>query len=214
MTSVVHHCTREFVRFGLQLRHRLWRTLGKPTQTNDVDPHTTWEEHFEPFCQVATASGAEWTCDGHGDWYLLKPYRAPLEPAVDELLELLGMPGRLMIGELQEQIVTTITARNLAAFFRLGMPLPMERLKRTHDAERCHGDKTRGGCAECQRREAEHPYCDKRRDDTDRQRCALDRVLNRFTDSEFHGGPSQVGLFGDNQNTREVSPHLSEGGDA
>lgn len=209
MTSVLHYCARKFARFGLQLRDRVRRTLSKSAQASDVDPRAAWEAYFKSFCQVVTASGAHWTCDGYGDWRLLKSYPAPLETAVDELLECLGMPGRLDIGNSQEQIVATVTARHLAAAYRLGLLLPMEHLKRADEAKRCHGNEARIGCTECQRRESEYAYCHQRSDHTHRQCCAIERVLNCFSYFEFHGGSLSVDRSGDDQHNKEQSPHHS-----
>lgn len=215
MSALISQRARQFVGLGLQFVQKVSAVLREAAATEQSDPNSAWKANFQPFCQVTTAGGAKWACDGHGNWYLIEANSIPLEASVAELLEQFGMPAGASLDDVEQQALIARRAHNLAAFYRLGLALPMEYLQRTYAAKdtnskcdspcRAKNQRTKTKCADCHK--------------AGQDACGLGGSFKCATDGGadsvfIHGGSSVgVGLVGADHATRELSPRLYRGGD-
>lgn len=215
MSQSAGHPARKLVRFCMQLANKTITALRKPAVAVNRDSQSSWKRHFEPFCQVATASGAKWTCNGKGGWHLLEANGVPLETAVAELLEFFGIPLGPLVYSTEHEAGVFRRVLAFASFYRLGAALPMVDFECADRAENEDGKRNsvcRGQC------KGAKPKC-ANRDQAGQDACGLSRSLkcatNDAADSIFiHGGSSVgVGLVGADHATRELSPRLYRGGD-
>lgn len=131
--------TRHLVHFLSKSIQCLPGSSMESASTEHLDAKTAWKAHFDGLCQVTTASGAEWTCNGDGGWHLLEANGVPLEAAVAEFLEQLGIPAGVSLTDSDQQVVEFSIAARLAEFYRMGFALPIEELRSSRYAK----------CSEC-----------------------------------------------------------------
>jgi hypothetical protein len=122
----------ELCRFVNQLGLAPGRGDHPATFAYECDPDASWEAHLGPLREVVVACGAKWTRDGEGRWYILETNGAEKETAVRELLECFGFPTGFRLASGLKQ---SVYIERLTALHELGLPLPMEQLKRTEKAQ-------------------------------------------------------------------------------
>lgn len=144
MSNLFNRCTRKVLSFSFKLGNKVRTVYAEPASATVTDPKAVRKAHFEPFCQVTTAGGTEWACNGNGEWLLLEANGIPLEYAIQELFEQMGIPVRGSIDH-EHQFLTPSNIVQMAALYRLGLYVAIGYFKRIY------GTKDSGICrAECQ----------------------------------------------------------------
>lgn len=117
--------------------HRFGQSRFEAAHAKNMDGQAAWKAHFDGFCQLVTASGAEWACNGKGYWQLLEANGVPLETAVGDFVELLGSPARVGIRHPEQPITIKLDTSRLAELYRLGFLLPIVDFECSYHSKSC-----------------------------------------------------------------------------
>lgn len=190
MKTLLDRCTRKVLSFSFKLNGKVRTVFAKPATATVTDPKAARKAHFEPFCQVTTASGTEWACNGNGEWQLLEANGIPLETAMQELFEQMGVPVGVSVHYVEHQVLTPEHIVQLAALYRLGFCLSMEYFKRTYGTKDSHSDSSRICRAECQGCKPKSADGDKASQHANSQCSAFQRTADCFTNFNIHASSS------------------------
>lgn len=152
----------------LKLSKRMRAVLGKSTCADVGDLMSEREAYFAPFCQVSTASGTQWACEGHGCFYVLKAKDVEEKASVAELLYHAHITFPIALEGCIEE--SDIWLTRMQSLFEAGLGVPLKYLSQAkqsqerscqpyrsvfkkchHDAD-CHDGQQRRngpGCHDC-----------------------------------------------------------------
>lgn len=174
------------------LSRKIRAAFGRTAHTAQADTNTPWKMHFEQFCQMTGASGAQWACNGYGKWHLIEANDVPLEAAIAELLEHFGLPFWVFGHELGHQLIAGFSLEGLAALYRLGFLLPVEDLQRACDTEYSRGHSRNFDSRQKQCRKTKSANCEQPCQRASGQNCLFQRTSDDCTSFYFHGNPCCV----------------------
>ena len=166
---LAHLCQR----FGAGVLHLLSITAG----AEQSDPWAQRQAKFRPFCKVATACGAKWSCDGYGNLKLIETNDTEACVMVTEILELFDIPSWMSPADFLERRAIIVDV--LTACVEDGRSLPIRNLIRADEAERAEGRVLSYAEVE-DRHEAKYADCAQYGDGTCLLRCPLEHISDRF----------------------------------
>lgn len=181
-TSHSYRRPGKMLRLLQQLRDGLSALCNKPAQAVELDRKAAWKACFDPFCHLSGASGAEWACNGQGNWQLLETHGMELEAAVLEILDQYWVPKGIGLSDTGDKV---IHAHSLTALYQLGMPLTVEYFCGADETDHGNADPCRFVRAISQHGQAECAYAKQQRERADR----IQRAFQRDPDHVFHVSP-------------------------
>lgn len=117
----------------LKLPKRMRAVLGKSTRADMDDLVSEWEAYFASFCQVSTASGTQWTCEGQGCFYVLKTKNVEAKASVAEFLYHAHIAFPMALEGCIEE--SDIWLTRMQSLFEAGLGVPLKYLSQAKQSQ-------------------------------------------------------------------------------